>query len=75
MKNKKIKKGYSKLNPITFNIEISSDRFKEGFVYTLYSAKLNSLEVGFAKNDKEIESKLSNRAMTLLDRKRGTEKS
>ena len=74
MNNKKIKKEYGKFTPTTFNLEISSDRFKEGIVYTLYSAKLNTLEVGFAENDGVIESKLSNRAMILLDRKKGTKK-
>ena len=74
MNNKKIKKGNSKLTPITFNLEISSDRFKEGIVYTLYSTKLNSLEVGFAENDEVMESKLSNKTMILLDRKKGTKK-
>ena len=74
MNNKKIKKGYVKYTPITFNPEISSDRFKEGMVYTLYSAKLNSLEVGFAENNGVLESKLSNREMILLDRKKGTKK-
>ena len=74
MNNKKIKKGYVKSTPLTFNLEISSDRFKEGIVYTLYSDELNSLEVGFAENEGVIESKLSNRAMILLDRKKGTKK-
>ena len=74
MNNKKIKKEYGKFTLTTFNLEISSDRFKEGIVYTLYSAKLNTLEVGFAENDEVIESKLSNRAMILLDRKKGTKK-
>ena len=74
MNNKRIKKGNSKLTPITFNLEISSDRFKEGIVYTLYSTKFNSLEIGFAENDEVMESKLSNRAMVLLDRKKGTKK-
>ena len=74
MNNKKIKKGYVKFTPLTFNLEISSDRFKEGIVYTLYSDELNSLEVGFAENEGVIESKLANRAMILLDRKKGTKK-
>ena len=74
MNNKKIKKRHSKLTPITLNLEISSDRFKEGIVYTLYCASLNSLEVGFAENDGVMESKLSNRSMILLDRKKGTKK-
>ena len=74
MNIKKIKKGYIKLTPITFNLEISSDRFKEGIIYTLYSTKLNSLEVGFAENDEVMESKLSNKTMILLDRKKGTKK-
>ena len=74
MNNKKIKKGCVKFTPLTFNLEISSDRFKEGIVYTLYSDELNSLEVGFAENEGVIESKLANRAMILLDRKKGTKK-
>ena len=74
MNNQIIKSEYGKFTLTTFNLEISSDRFKEGIVYTLYSAKLNTLEVGFAENDGVIESKLSNRAMILLDRKKGTKK-
>ena len=74
MNNKKIKKGLRPLTSTTFNLRTSSNRLKDGIIYTLYSDKLNSLEVGFAENDRVIEYKLSSQELILLDREKGTKK-
>ena len=74
MNNKKIIRKYQALMSSTFNIDTSTDIFKDGIIYTLYSDKFNSLKVGFAENDRVLETKLSSRAFILLDRKKGREK-
>ena len=74
MNNRKIIKGYKTLISTSFNVEISTDKFKDGIIYTLYSDEFNSLKVGFAENDKVLKNKLSNEAFVLLDRKKGTKK-
>ena len=71
MNNRKITKGYKTKIPSRFNVDTSTDKFKDGIIYTLYSDKLNSLKVGFAKNDRVLENKLSNDSSILLDRKKG----
>ena len=74
MNNRKIIKGYKTLISSRFNIDNSIDNFKDGIIYTLYSDALNSLKVGFAKNDKVLEKKLSSEALILLDMKKGKKK-
>ena len=74
MNNKKIKKGYKTLISSRFNGENSKDKFKDGIIYTFYSDKFNSLKVGFAKNDKILEEKLSSEGLILLDMKKGNKK-
>ena len=74
MNNKKIIKGYKALISSRFNANASSDKFKDGIIYTLYSDELNSLQVGFAKNYKVLEKKLSNEQLILLDMKKGNKK-
>ena len=74
MNNKKIIKGYKTLISSSFNVDSSTDTFKDGIIYTIYSDKLNSLEVGFAENNKVLEIKLSSEAAILLDRKKGNKK-
>ena len=71
MNSNKIIKRYQKLISSTFDVNTSTIRFKDGIIYTLYSDNLNSLKVGFAKNDRVLETKLSNEALILLDRKKG----
>ncbi len=71
MNNKKIIKRYQTLISSTIGEDTSTIRFKDGIIYTLYSDKLNSLKVGFAKNDRVLEIKLSNDSSILLDRKKG----
>ena len=44
---------------------------KFGIVYTLYSDRFNSIEVGFAENDKILKNKLLQSDLILLDKKKG----
>ena len=74
MNNRKIIKGYKKLISSRFNVDTSTDKYKDGIIYTLYSDKFNSLKVGFAKNDKVLEKKLSSEELILLDMKKGNKK-
>ena len=74
MNNRKIIKGYKKLKSSSFNLDSSTDTFKDGIIYTLYSDEFNSLKVGFAENDKVLEKKLSSDALILLDMKKGKKK-
>ena len=74
MNNRKIIKGYNSLISSSFNVDTSIDKFKNGIIYTLYSNEFNSLKVGFAKNDKILEEKLSSEGLILLDMKKGNKK-
>ncbi len=74
MNNKKIIKGYKTLISSSFNVDNSTDKFKDGIIYTLYSVEFNSLKVGFAENDKVLEKKISSEALILLDMKKGKKK-
>ena len=74
MNNRKIKKGYKTLISSRFNVDTSLDKFKDGIIYTLYSDEFNSIKVGFAKNDKDLEKKLSSEKLILLDKKKGNKK-
>ena len=74
MNNRKIIKGYKTLILSRFNVDTSRDKFKDGIIYTLYSDEFNSLKVGFAKNYRVLEKKLSSKAFILLDMKKGNKK-
>ena len=74
MNNRKILKGYKTLISSSFNEDTSTEKFKDGIIYTLYSDEFNSLKVGFAENDKVLEKKLSNETLILLDMKKGSKK-
>ena len=74
MNNRKIIKGYKTLISSSVNVDTSKEKFKDGIIYTLYSDKINSLKVGFAKNDKVLEKKLSIEGLILLDMKKGNKK-
>ena len=74
MNNRKIIKGYKTLISSRFNLDNSVDKYKDGIIYTLYSDEFNSLKVGFAKNDKVLEKKLSNEPLILLEMKKGNKK-
>ena len=58
----------------SFDEDTSTDKFKDGIIYTLYSDEFNSLKVGFAENNKVLEKKLSNEALILLDREKGNKR-
>ncbi|KGG03499.1 putative LEM domain [Prochlorococcus marinus str. MIT 9321] len=74
MNNRKIIKGHKALISSSFNVHNSSDKFKDGIIYTFYSDEFNLLKVGFAENDKALENKLSVKGFILLDKKKGTKK-
>ena len=74
MHNRKIIKGYKTLISSSFNVDSSTEKFKDGIIYTLYSDEFNSLKVGFAENHKVLERKLSSDTLTLLDMKKGNKK-
>jgi len=74
MNNRKIIKGYKTLKSSSFNEDSYADMFKDGIIYTLYSDKFNSLKVGFAENEKNLEKKLSSKVLILLDMKKGNKK-
>ena len=74
MNNRKIIKGYKTLKSTSFNEDGSTDKFKDGIIYTLYSDEFNSLKVGFAENDNVLKKKLSSKAFILLDMKKGNKK-
>ena len=74
MNNRKIIKGYKTLISSSFKVDSSSDKFKDGIIYTLYSDEFNSLKFGFAENDKVLEKKLSSKAFILLDMKKGNKR-
>ena len=73
-KIKKIQKGSPKLTISTLNGDTTTNRFRNGIIYTLYSDKFNSLKVGFAQNYEVLEKKLSSEELILLDMKKGNKK-
>ena len=74
MNNRKIIKGYKTLISSSFYVDTSTDKFKDGIIYTLYSDEFNSLKLGFAENDEVLEKKLSREKLILLDMKKGNKK-
>ena len=74
MNKRKIIKGYKTLISSRFNVDSSTEKFKDGIIYTLYSDEFNLLKVGFAENDKILEKKLSSESLILLDMKKGNKK-
>ena len=69
--NCKKNKEYHKLISSTLNYDFAPQNIKFGIIYTLYSDKFNSIEVGFAKNNKTIQDKLLKNNFILLDKKSG----
>ena len=68
---KKLNKEYRKL--ISSPLNLAPQKSKFGIVYTLYSDRFNSIEVGFAENDKILKNKILNSNSILLDKKKGKE--
>ncbi len=73
MQNKTIGKGSFSINKLIENLKFFPTRSEEsqGILYTLFMDKYNYLEVGFAKDKKEFESKLLESKLILLDKKEG----
>ena len=68
---KNINKEYRKLISSSLNLAPQQSNF--GIVYTLYSERFNSIEVGFAENDEILKNKALQSDFILLDKKRGKE--
>ena len=68
---KDINKEYRKL--ISSSLNLAPQKSKFGIVYTLYSDRFNSIEVGFAENDKILKNKVLQSNSILLDKKKGKE--
>ena len=68
---KKLNKEYRKFNSSSLNLAPQKSKF--GIVYTLYSDRFNSIEVGFAENDKILKNKILQSNSILLDKKKGKE--
>ena len=68
---KDIHKEYRKL--ISSSLNLVPQKSKFGIVYTLYSDRFNSIEVGFAENDKILKNKILQSNSILLDKKKGKE--
>jgi hypothetical protein len=71
MSLKKIIKEYRKF--ISSPLILAPQKSKFGIVYTLYSDRFNSIEVGFAENDNVLKKKVLQSDFILLDKKRGKE--
>ena len=73
MINKLIKTEFKFLNKKFFVHDISKKKeSRYGIVYTLYSDKLNLLEIGFAENKNILNNKLIEEKFILLDQKSGS---
>ena len=68
---KKLSKKYQKLISSSSNLAPQQSKF--GIVYTLYSDRFNSIEVGYAENDNILQNKILRNDLILLDKKRGRE--
>ena len=68
---KKLNKEYRKF--ISSSLNLAPQKSKFGIIYTLYSDRFNSIEVGFAENDKILKNKLLQSDFILLDKKKGKE--
>ena len=74
MNSRKIIKVHKTIKSSRFSVDTSTDKFKDGIIYTLYSDKFNSLKVGFAENEKVLKKKISSDPLILLDMKKGNKK-
>ena len=68
---KDFNKEYRKL--ISSALNLVPQKSKSGIIYTLYYDKFNSIEVGFAENDKILKNKVLQSNSILLDKKKGKE--
>ena len=72
MFSKKLNKKYHKLTSSFFSLSPQKSKF--GIVYTLYSDAFNSIEIGFAENNKILQNKVLQSNSILLDKQIGKEK-
>ena len=73
MINKLIKKELKFLTKYLFEYDFSKQKgFKDGILYTLYSDRLNLVEIGFAENKNILDDKLIQEKFILLDKKNGS---
>ena len=73
MINKLIRKEFKFLTKNFFEYEIlKHQKFRHGILYTLYSDKLNLVEIGFAENRNILNNKLVEEKFILLDQKSGS---
>ena len=73
MINKLIKKELKFLNKKLFDYDILKPKGSvNGIVYTLYSDRLNLVEIGFAENKNILNNKLIQEKFILLDQKSGS---
>ena len=73
MINKLIKKELKFLNKRLFDYDNSKPKKSvNGIVYTLYSDRLNLVEIGFAENKNILNNKLIQEKFILLDQKSGS---
>ena len=73
MINKLIKKELKFLNKKLFKYDIlKQTKSGNGIVYTLYSDRLNLVEIGFAENKNILNNKLIQEKFILLDQKSGS---
>tara|TARA_B100000963_G_scaffold218230_1_gene190288 strand:+ start:345 stop:746 length:402 start_codon:yes stop_codon:yes gene_type:complete len=73
MINKLIKKEFNFLyNKLFENKVLNHKNFSNGIVYTLYSDRLNLVEIGFAENINTLNKKLVEKKFILLDQKNGS---
>ncbi len=68
---KKINIEYRKL--VSSSLKLAPQKSKIVILYTLYSDRFNSIEVGFAENDKILKNKVLQSDSILLDKKIGKE--
>ena len=67
----KINREYRKL--VSSSLKLAPQKSKIVILYTLYSDRFNSIEVGFAENDKILKNKVLQSDSILLDKKIGKE--
>jgi len=74
MKFKQINKKYRTLTQSSIFLNLSPQKSKSGIIYSLYSDKSNSIEIGFAQNNKILQNRVLEKGSILLDKKRGKKK-
>ncbi len=74
MEFKQINKKYRTLTQSSIFLNLSPQKSKSGIIYSLYSDKSNSIEIGFAQNNKILQNRVLEKGSILLDKKRGKKK-